>query len=547
MVQTSQGSKDKLIISMAVVVSVIFTPLNFDALIIPKVTIIFCFGLYMFPSIIGKIRKIEVSRKVRLSLTLIPIITLLHLTLVMLISSAPLDQQIFGRTGRAFGFITYFSFILLILSSIIYMRIENINLLIMGIIVSALLSSGYSMLQKYELDIFNWNSRTNGIIGTLGNPNFQSSFAALAFIPTVVYFWQKKYKPFTVPVFALFILFTIYICQSTQGYVGVLAAILAFLFIKIWFDYKRFFYSLLIFPIALVIIAVAGMLNRGPLSYYLYKISVQSRGDFWRSAFTTANENPLFGVGLDSFGDYYLLNRDQIAANHTFAELTDNAHNYFLEFAATGGYPLALLYFAFISYALFSFLVTIKKGNTFNPQLSALFAAWSVLQLQSIISPGNLVLFIWNFIISGAVIGFKIIKRDINSNHGLKRQKNQISLIGSSLLVVGLLIIYPWFNNDRILLLGLNTKNANLVIQAANSYPRSVVKINLVTIQLFESNLPAQSLDLARSATKWNPNAVSGWGLILANPTAPFDERVQAKEQVLRLDPLNKKIKEFKF
>ena len=234
--QIHQGSKDKFIIFLAVIVSLIFTPLNFDALIIPKVTVIFCFGLYILPSIIGKIRKIEVSRKVRLSLTLIPIITLLHLTLVMLISSAPLDQQIFGRTGRAFGFITYFSFIILILSSIIYMRIEKINLLIMGIIVSALLSSGYSLLQKYELDIFNWNSRTNGIIGTLGNPNFQSSFATLAFIPTVVYFWQKKYKLFTVPVSALFILFTIYICQSTQGYVGLFASILAFLFIKIWFD-----------------------------------------------------------------------------------------------------------------------------------------------------------------------------------------------------------------------------------------------------------------------------------------------------------------------
>jgi hypothetical protein len=192
-------------------------------------------------------------------------------------------------------------------------------------------------------------------------------------------------------------------------------------------------------------------------------------------------------------------------------------------------------------------LAIFKKSNAFNPQLSALFAAWFVLQLQSIISPGNLVLFIWNFIISGAVIGFKIIKRDINIHHRLKKQKNQINLIGSSLLVVGLLIIYPWFNTDRIMLLGLNTKNANLVIEAASSYPRSVVKINLVSIQLFESNLPAQSLDLARTATKWNPNAVSGWGLILANPTAPFNERAEAKVQVLRLDPLNKKIQEFKF
>jgi hypothetical protein len=62
---------------------------------------------------------------------------------------------------------------------------------------------------------------------------------------------------------------------------------------------------------------------------------------------------------------------------------------------------------------------------------------------------------------------------------------------------------------------------------------------------LLNSGLYPQSLDIARSAVKFNPNAVSAWVLILVNESAPINERQKAKNEILRLDPFNKEVKNF--
>ena len=51
-----------------------------------------------------------------------------------------------------------------------------------------------------------------------------------------------------------------------------------------------------------------------------------------------------------------------------------------------------------------------------------------------------------------------------------------------------------------------------------------------------------QALDLARSAVEFNPNSAILWALVLMNPSATFDERVKAKAEILKLDPLNKEV-----
>ena len=51
------------------------------------------------------------------------------------------------------------------------------------------------------------------------------------------------------------------------------------------------------------------------------------------------------------------------------------------------------------------------------------------------------------------------------------------------------------------------------------------------------------ALDLARAAVKFNPNAPSAWGLVLVNSYAPKEERLKAQQELLRLDPFNKEVR----
>ena len=542
-----QSNLDVFLVYATVAITLVFFPFSFDALIIPKITILFGVSFYLIPMVSSRFKTLNVSKKQRTALVLTPIIVFSYLILIVVVSDAPIEQQVFGRSGRGLGLITILSLIVFTFSSIVFIKFNRRRLLLNGILIGACSSSVYAFIQRFDLDIFNWNSRTNGIIGTLGNPNFQSSLAAMALIPALVIFSNHRYKYVSLPIVTSLIFGTIYICQSTQGYIGALGATLVFILVKIWFVSKRYFIGSLLLSFIAGVYVVAGMLNYGFFSEYLYKVSVQSRGDFWRSALATAFDNPIFGIGLDSFKDYFFMYRDQVAVNHPFAESADNAHNYFLEFAATGGFPLALIYLAFTFYTLYSFIKVIRKYGEFDSQITAIFSTWCVLQAQSIISPGNIVLLTWIFMISGAAIGFHLIKEEENSALRPKRGYSSISIFSISSTIVALLIIYPLIRTDRVLLEGLNTQNGDLIIKSTTLYPRSESRNNLVGLELLRSNLLPQSLEVAKKATQWNPNAVSGWGLIVANPIATNEEREFARLQILRLDPLNKKAKELKF
>lgn len=527
--------------------SIVMTPwVNFDSLTILKFILVFSTGAFLIPYIWSN-RKMLVANRLLQFLSILSFLIVLQLSLVLLFSGSPLTQQLFGRGGRALGFITQISFIVIMLSASIYSQVTNKHKVVLGLIISSLISSVYSILQFLGLDIFNWTSRTNGIIGTLGNPNFQSSFAALALIPTFLATYDKKSlirKTFSI-LSVMILVLTVYICESTQGYVISFASVIILILFKTKFSNIRLFILASISFSILIIVSILGMLDKGLLASFLYKPSVTSRGEFWRSAIAAANDNPLFGVGIDSFADKYLLYRSPKDING-INEFADNAHNYFLEYAATGGYILAILYSLLLILALMSiFKIFARDKNVDNLSL-ALLISWLCIQMQSLISPGNIVIMLWNFVITGTLIGLAT-KSPQHIENSQKDQKQKINYRISSLsAIIAIIISIPYFQADRLQLQSLNLRDAELAVSAAKMFPESSVRYTLIGLELRKSNLLQLSLDVGKSAVRFNPNSISGWSLIALNDFATLIERNHALDQMIRLNPLDDKIKEYK-
>jgi O-antigen ligase len=519
--------------------------LNKDALIIPKVVILFLGILFLLPYLLSGGNNAQ-SSKLILYLKIILSLMIVQISIVVLVSDSPIEQMLFGRNGRGFGLITWISILGLCFFAATSISSLNSQKLISGLGISGLFAIIYSIFQSFGLDFFPWDSKTNGVIGTLGNPNFVSSFTAMISIPMFVYInnkiKRKNNKIFANLILIIVLLIAVYRAQSTQGYITLIIAFAVFLLIYYWYQSKFIFLGILSLFITSAAFAVAGVINNGPLASYLYKISVQSRGEFWVTAIATANAYPLFGVGLDSFGDYSLKYRK----TNIIGEYTDSAHNYFLDYAANAGYFFAFLNFLLVLLTLVSFLKIQKITGRFDPYIASLFSTFIVFQAQSLISPICIPLIAWNLVISGSVIGLAALGLAQSKTEGIKKAL-QLKLSSIFMVLLGVLIIFPYVNTDRQQLNAMNRGDGNLAIKVAKMYPESVIRYYTLSRALFDSGLPVPALDIARSAVAFNPNSAALWSLIVANQSAPLEERKAAYYKLLKLDPLNQELINYKF
>jgi len=356
-------------------------------------------------------------------------------------------------------------------------------------------------------------------------------------------FSSRRHRVLLIVIALAPIIILIYLSESTQGYVILAATILTYTLLLTWYKNRLFFYLIFSLSGLITSLVVMGILNSGPLAQYLYKISVQSRGEFYRTAIAIANQNPFFGIGIDSLGDYYLMYRDEKTARG-IGEFADNAHNIFLNHAATGGYPLMIFYFILMAFVLISFIKYVRRAQTFNNKMAALFCAWIAYQLQSLVNPANITMVGINAVLSGSIIGVTSNMSSARNERTAIRLSNikYTSPFSNLLLIISLVICYPYFNVDRIALLASNTGNGALALESATAYPESVLRYSRIGQDFIKSNLTPQALEIARSAVRFNPDAVSAWGLLLVNDLATLEERQEAKRQILRLDPFNKDV-----
>jgi hypothetical protein len=230
----------------------------------------------------------------------------------------------------------------------------------------------------------------------------------------------------------------------------------------------------------------------------------------------------------------------------------------FIDWSATGGFPLAVIYLSIMILAAVAVVRLIKRSNSFDPVVAGLIAVWVAYQAQSVISLNELGLAVWGWIISGLIIGYEINSRSdspIDSAKGsinkgrtasdlAKSKVAPITALGMFVgLLVGLLAGLPPLVSSSKFKSALESGDVQVVIEAAYNWPSDPYQMGQAAGILLENKLEAQGLQIATDAVKKFPDRYELWALLAKIPSATAEQKAQALAQMKRLDPHNPDLK----
>jgi hypothetical protein len=201
----------------------------------------------------------------------------------------------------------------------------------------------YMLIQKMGLDPAPWSFvYANTMIGTLGNPDFASAFVALSTPATGFMIYSSIRDKKKAAMFVGVFLSKITALLFSNVYQGPMALAMAGLIscaLLVWFNKKGLQYRLVVVSSVVLsgLVATLGVLGQGPLTSIFAKRSFQIRiHAYWDTATEMGLHHLFLGVGPDQFVDYFnrfYSNEDRRIFSSI---LTDNAHNFFLQFFAFG-------------------------------------------------------------------------------------------------------------------------------------------------------------------------------------------------------------------
>jgi O-antigen ligase len=476
--------------------------------------------------------------------------------IVFFVSGGEKLQQIFGTAGRNTGLITYLAFSILFVVSMAASNAAFLNRFLFVALAVGVASLGYGLVQALGGDPFDWVNPYSPVFGFLGNPNFQSSLLGILgsvvfaqFLSGVVK-WQVKTAYF------FYLLMTLYVIKETasqQGFLVLLIGSGIALGLFINQRSKALGYPYLVLALIGFFGVLVGTLNKGPLASLLYKESVTYRGDYWRAGWKITVDNPIFGVGLDSYGDWYRRSRTIEATLRRGPDVTSNAaHNVFLDISSYGGFPLVLIYIALMALVIVSAVKVIKRSQAFNAGFVGLVAGWAAFQAQSIISINQIGLALWGWVLSGLIIGYEINTRSadvvVEKKTGKSAAKPVQSSAGSVMsmfvgLIIGVLVGMPPYLASAKYKGALETSNPTVIQEAAYIWPLDPTRMIQVAGTLNENKLEAQGLEVALDAVERFPDNYGIWASLYSMKSATEQQKAEALAQMKRLDPLNPTLK----
>jgi putative inorganic carbon (HCO3(-)) transporter len=540
-----QNKQQKIVHSFALnlflIASVLVTPFySFESINLPKFSALIFFASMAFIYLITNFKTTFLNLPNISKILIIGFLTTFILTFTL--SDTPWEQQLYGRENRRNGLLTYLSLLLLFLIFHSLPYAKYLKVFINRIVLAGVFVTSYSILQLLGLDPFKWDSVNLHFFSTLGNPNFLSAYIAIVAIPILTWVYLKLgttpslVQKISVILILAILMYLIFRTISYQGFISLFASLSVFILITAYKMRNRIlFFGIFLFVGLGSVLALIGTLNSGPLARILYKGSITSRGDFFRSAVNSGNSNLIGGTGFDSFGDYYLLYRDDVAGLRVNAEFTDSAHNYFLDLYATQGL-FGLVFYTLLTLLTLKSFSKLIRSETSSIHTAVLFASWVAVQVQSLVSPTNFLFSILIFSISGFVIG------STSLNENVPKSGNDVLVLGLGCILALILSVSPVTRENRILTANQNSSPTEY-IDALEIFPKSTVGYSRAINLFAQAGLEDKALEISRKAIQFNERTPAAHLIIFTSPLTSEAEKSVAYAALLKLDPMNPNLK----
>ena len=394
-----------------------------------------------------------------------------------------------GETQRRNGFLGYFALIVILLFTSIRFNFFYAQRLINSSIFIGLVLSSYGLLQISGRDFVKWNNPYNSMISTLGNPNFASALLAVVTIISTLSLFiksiQKIYKLVAmIVIFASVI--SIFKSNSRQGLLVIVIGLLFYFSVYSFFNFRRIRGLFIFLTISSFGLLIAGMLQVGPLTSYLYKSSVSVRGYYWKAAYEMFKAKPLTGVGLDSYGSYFKQFREVgYPLNYGFEITSSNAHNVYLQLISTGGLFVGLSYLVILLFVFIIGMLNVKSRNGDEQKIALLLlSAWIGFQAQSLVSIDNIGISIWGWVLGGSIIGLRVntpkIEKIAPVTKSLSVRTNSINLFQP---IISVIVLTP------ILFISVNLWNAETDMRLVRQYANSDISDKNILVYKYAQKL----------------------------------------------------------
>lgn len=529
---------------LAVTTFVSIEPVN-----IPKMFLLSILGFAAIAILATKDRKLilEGSRSLLVAIAVFVFVG----ALALLFTKSPKVQAFYGVFGRNTGFLTYFVLALLMLTAAA-LRSQNSHKKILNfILISGAINSVYCLIALFGYDLLSWNNTYGKILGTLGNPDFIAAFLGICICISLPMLFHKTHNYFSRFVGLIFVFLCLYEIKRSgaqQGFfvVAVGVFILVFFGLKAKFASKIPILGFTVFSALIGAFTLGGILQKGPLTDYVYKPSVSLRGIYWQAGIKMGLDHPVLGIGFDSYGDNYRQARSAQALLTPGANtVTNAAHNVFIDVFANGGFPLLIAYLAIIVITLRAIFILVSRNSSYDPLLVALISGWAGYQIQSVVSINQIGLAICGWVLAGLLISYEIITRpDAESKVKIKTTPKNASRSGTlapGLLggFVGLVIALPPLVADISWRSALNNSDGQKVIRVSTAWPQDIYRMNQITSALEQNGFFEEAAANARKAVEFNPYSFDAWQILYRIQKSTQEEKTNALRQLHFLDPLN--------